>query len=188
MSQPLESRSKRLSLWVANMKPIVHSVINHQAKPGFLWQMMNGGTGIWADVAGYNGTGRWAVSSQADCASTLRDSCRADSKQQTGALNYVPQTNKSGQTLGFKDFQEHLAAFLLMRGAHAWFGYGWVGCSQNYTRPQELDRDYGTPLGICNETSPGVFERAWTKAHVQVDCNAWEGKITMKQAAPSTAE
>lgn len=102
------------------MKPIVHSVLNHRPKPGFLWQMMNGGTGLWADVAGYNGTAKWAVSSQADCAITLRDSCRSDSKQQTGALNYVPPTNKSrawcGQILAFKDFQEHLASFLLMRG------------------------------------------------------------------------
>eukprot|EP01051_Picozoa_sp_SAG22_P023452 SAG22_NODE_6058_length_908_cov_1.138443_1_plen_211_part_00 len=197
------------------------------------WQMMNGGGGIWAEVAGYNGTGRWSVTSQADCAATVRDACRADSKQQTGAFNYVPPNNKSnawsGQTLAFKDFDEHLAAFLLMRGPHAWFGYGtynrsdsrqhtvsvfrhynqchdtslchcsvaalmlvciawwsaagWVGCSQNYTRPAQLDADYGTPQGLCSETSPGVFERSWTKAHVKLDCKGWHGSVTPKLAA-----
>jgi hypothetical protein len=35
------------------------------------------------------------------------------------------------------------------------------------------------PAGRCTETRPGVFERAWTKAHVAVDCNAFEANITM---------
>ena len=105
------------------MKPMVQSVLTNKGKPGFIWQMMNGGSGIWADVAGYTGTGKWSVSSQQDCAATMRDACRADSKQQTGALNYVPPTNKSlawsGQTLAFRDFEEHLAAFLRARREQA---------------------------------------------------------------------
>lgn len=71
---------------------------------------------------------------------------------------------KGGETLGFLDFDQHLAAFLAMRGPHAWFGYGWVGCSQTYTRPKQLDTDFGVPVGLCRETSHGVFERNWTKA------------------------
>ena len=112
--------------WVANMRPMVHSILNHEP-PGFIWQMMNGGSGIWADVAGFKGSSKWSVTGKADCAATLRDACRADSKQQTGAFRYLPPNNKtlarSGQTLGFIDFAEHLAAFMLMRGPYAWFGY-----------------------------------------------------------------
>ena len=59
--------------------------------------------------------------------------------------------------------------------------YGWVGCSQTYTRPEQLDQDYGTPLGLCRETAPGIFERNWTSAHVSLDCNRWKGTITPKQ-------
>jgi hypothetical protein len=49
-----------------------------------------------------------------------------------------------------------------------------------FTRPKELDADYGTPLDFCTETSPGVFERKWTKADVSLDCNDFAAKIQMK--------
>ena len=54
------------------------------------------------------------------------------------------------------------------------------GCSQPYVRPKALDTDYGTPAGDCKETSPGVFEREWTKANVKMDCNAWKGTVAPK--------
>ena len=62
----------------------------------------------------------------------------------------------------------------------AWIGFAWVGCSQGYVRPKALDTDYGEPLGFCKETSPGVFERNWTKASVKMDCHKWEGSIIPK--------
>ena len=43
--------------------------------------------------------------------------------------------------------------------------------------------DYGRPLtDSCKEDSarPGVFRRSWTKAEVEMDCNAWAGKVTMR--------
>ena len=76
--------------------------------------------------------------------------------------------------------KEHLASFLLMRGPYAWIGYAWVGCSKAYVRPKALDTDYGVPVGECEETSSGVFEREWSKATVKMDCNSWEGTITPK--------
>ena len=57
--------------------------------------------------------------------------------------------------------------------------------------PKEMfDTDYGTPNGLCKETAPGsgVFERDWSKATVQVDCNKWQGKITMKATGESIFE
>ena len=44
-------------------------------------------------------------------------------------------------------------------------------------RPQALEVDYGIPMGICRETSAGVFERSWTKANVRLDCGRFEGTI-----------
>jgi hypothetical protein len=39
-------------------------------------------------------------------------------------------------------------------------------------RPAALEVDYGEPLGLCTETSPGVFARAFTKLNVTLDCSA----------------
>jgi hypothetical protein len=35
---------------------------------------------------------------------------------------------------------------------------------------------------VCKETAAGsgIFTREWSKATVSMDCNKWEGKITMK--------
>ena len=90
-------------------------------------------------------------------------------------------------------FEQDLATFLLVRGAFAWLGYGWLGCGDAtgsaaagpYVRPPALELDYGTPIGHCEETGPssGVFRREWTKASVQMSCGVGkygEAKITMK--------
>ena len=75
-----------------------------------------------------------------------------------------------------------LAAFLITRGPFAWFGYGWTGCADAkhpFTRPKELDADYGTPQGFCKETKPGVFERKWSKADISINCNDFTADIKM---------
>jgi hypothetical protein len=40
-----------------------------------------------------------------------------------------------------------------------------------YVRSEWLERDYGEPLGVCSETSPGVFSREWTRARVEHNCH-----------------
>ena len=47
----------------------------------------------------------------------------------------------------------------------------------------ELDVDYGTPLETCHPVKgeAGVFAREYTKSSVRVDCNKWEGTVTMKK-------
>ena len=77
---------------------------------------------------------------------------------------------------------QDLALFLLTRGPYAFFGYGWSGCvspdgSHPFTRPSELDVDYGVPTSDCSETSPGVFERGFRNAHVAMDCNSFNATI-----------
>ena len=60
-------------------------------------------------------------------------------------------------------------------------------CGAKYVRPAGLDTDYGVPVANCTETAPGVFERAWSKATVRVECGTdahgqpvWNGTITPK--------
>ena len=81
------------------------------------------------------------------------------------------------------ELQQNLAGFLLVRGAYAWLGWGFLGCAAeyNYTQPEELSLDYGTPIGRCAAGSTaGVFTREFTKATVELDCKEWVGTIKMK--------
>ena len=50
-----------------------------------------------------------------------------------------------------------------------------------YQRPDVLDRDYGEPTGLCEETADGseVFTRKWTKSTVTVDCAKYEATVVM---------
>ena len=72
---------------------------------------------------------------------------------------------------------------VLVRGDFAWMAFGWIGC---VTIPPPVanspyDRDYGTPLGECSETRSGVFSREYSKATVQMDCNAFGAKFTARR-------
>ena len=54
-------------------------------------------------------------------------------------------------------------------------------CGFHYARPPELDTDYGYPTGDCVEVGDTeVFRRSWSKAIVELDCRAFEGKIEMR--------
>ena len=120
------------------------------------------------------------------CASWFRESCMADSEVQTSAVMFQ-FTNPKTQPL--TSLAQDLANFLLVRGPYAWLGYGWIGCvgsatDQNlYTRPDELDEDYGEPTGLCVEDpdQAGRFTRDWTKATVSFDCNSWNGTVSLKE-------
>ncbi len=77
---------------------------------------------------------------------------------------------------------QDLANFLLLRGDFAWLGYSWIGCSQTYIRPPQMDWDFGVPVDAqCTEVAPnsGVFSRRWSKAMVSMDCNTWQPSIIM---------
>lgn len=69
-----------------------------------------------------------------------------------------------------------------IRGPYAFLGHGWLGCSKKYEVPEQINWDYGKPMGLCKETATnsGVFEREWTKAKISMDCNTWTPTITMK--------
>lgn len=64
-----------------------------------------------------------------------------------------------------------------VRGNYSWLGWGWKGCSRSYHFPDEFNQDYGEPVGLCEETAPGVFRRQWTKGHATMDCNTWTGTV-----------
>jgi hypothetical protein len=84
--------------------------------------------------------------------------------------------------------KQQLAAFLLIRGPHAFFGTGWGTCMVFVMEWNTLyDLELGFPLqnytfsewqglvhGPCSEIREGVFHRSYSKMNVTLDCNAWE--------------
>ena len=88
----------------------------------------------------------------------------------------TPRHHHSGDP--FPALKQDIARFMLVRGKYSWLGYGWEGCITTEPPVVAHDHDYGRPAGRCKETSRGVFERAWTKAHVTMDCNRFEANIT----------
>merc|ERR1712014_84789 len=115
------------------------------------------------------------------CAQRLREYCKANGTATQRPLAYIGNPNLDNATV---QADQYAAVFLLTRGDYAWIGYGYRGCkSQPYPRPAEWEVDYGAPNGVCAETHEKsmVFERKWSKATVQWDCNAQRGRIEMNR-------
>lgn len=122
---------------------------------------------------------------QATCASDLASLCTADSPVQSRALLYgfSPGSCTGTDPSHLTEADQDIANFLLVRGPYAYLGSGWSGCGiKSFDYPTGLSLDYGEPLGVCVETAAGsgVFQREWTKATVQMDCNTWTPTITFK--------
>jgi hypothetical protein len=119
------------------------------------------------------------------CASDLRSLCAADAPVQTSAMLYGWSPGAcSWGPVGPGRFDPgnltmpeiDIANFQLIRGPYGFIGSGWQGCSLSYERPPLLDKDFGTPLGLCAETAPGsgVFLREFSTVTVSVDCATWK--------------
>ena len=109
------------------------------------------------------------------CATALRRFCGASSETQRVAMIYG--LSGSTPTLANTDFVQDLVSFMLIRGRYAWLGTGWKGADRQYSRPPQLNADYGTPQGFCAETAPAIFTRNFTRAVVSMDCASWNASI-----------
>lgn len=142
---------------------------------GFDWRMFSPGAGTCAG----------APFKKEQCASYIREQCQPNATLQHSAMMYGLgvgcrlNLTADGEV---RDFDQHLASFLTIRGPFAWLGWAWVGCGVVPPRPVGMDTDYGVPLSHCTETAPnsGVFTREWSKATATIDCNQWKGTVTMK--------
>ena len=78
---------------------------------------------------------------------------------------------------------QDLTVFLLVRGPYVWLGHGWTGNGNRYQNKWSplFEVCYGTPLTTCagDSSMPGVFRRNFTQVEIEMDCTAWQGKITM---------
>jgi len=160
----------------ANMAEVYKTVL---ARGKFSWQQLWTGQGDGPQSIGDTCPG--PLVHQTSCAADLRKLCTANSQAQNRFMMYAftpGKCNMDPSTLSM--FEQDLANFLLVRGKYAVLGHGWLGCSRKYTFPSALNVDYGEPMDLCKEVSTGVFQREWSKATVEMNCNSWTGTIKMK--------
>jgi hypothetical protein len=133
------------------------------------------------------------------CAQRMRQLGCTPGAPATGPMVFTVRFNHTPTaSLGLTaiDATLDVAYYLIGRGPVGWIGtgyvLGWALALQYNTaanRPitisdfhvEELTRDYGVPLGPCEEARHGseVFTRRWSKATATLDCNAFKGNITM---------
>ena len=102
--------------WSGNMVAVQEKIISAGAMN---WQLFaNGGT-----LAG-------PPFPKAQCATYMRETaCVANSTLQHVPLLYGIERNSDYPPFKYiVDFEQSLAAFLLVRGPWAWFGYSWISC------------------------------------------------------------
>ena len=77
-----------------------------------------------------------------------------------------------------------VAAFLLARGPHWWYGWGWQGCSDAAPHPYDplWSIDPGAPRGRCAETAAGLFRRDFAHGRATLDCNSWSATLDFGSA------
>ena len=134
------------------------------AKGKFIWQGFNGYQQGDPDGVGVAPT-------PATCTAYMETVCAPDWQN-------VPRTTlwPSAQA----DKLPVLAAFLVGRGPYDFVGYGWFGAGSiglPTWEPMWDAYDVGEPAGACEQTSPGVFSRAWTKGTATIDCGKWVGTL-----------
>jgi hypothetical protein len=142
---------------------------------GFNWQQL-------AQIPEYPNT---VANAQPRCAPFMARYCGANASTQTSATLMVFSTQTTYDFWPLPFPAQDTAQFLLVRGPHAWLGYGWSSCPPpaSFVRPPEVDVDYGEPLGFCAETAPGsgVWSREYTKYSVSLDCASFTATLTPKE-------
>jgi len=164
--------------YLANMNVVYEKVL---ALGKFSWQQLWNGQNNPNDKNGC--CTRPLVTQGSSCAPTLRSLCSATSPAQTRLMHYAftpggCRTDPSNLTDPLQD----IVNFQLIRGPYALLGHGWLGCSRDYSVPEQFSWDFGEPTELCHETSTGsgIFTREWTKSTVTMDCNTWTPTITLK--------
>lgn len=102
------------------------------------------------------------------CAPTMRELCDPGAQGRSMFMGFSGESRAGANTLN-----QTVAAFLVTRPPIAFLGSRW----QDEQWEPIFALDVGEPLGLCAETAPGVFERAWSKGTVSLDCNTWEASL-----------
>ena len=150
---------------------------------GYTWSLLPG-------QANANASPRMLVRGDA-CIAALRAACAPDSLWQSAPLlmGLTPSDDFDDARLPY--LEAEVAAFLLMRGPHAFLGWGVWGMSWPAGVTWKSDEgpvvglppllrtgDWGSPAGMCEEVGEsGVFERQYQAGRVSLDCHTYQASI-----------
>lgn len=116
---------------------------------------------------------------QENCSAWMKDKCGRDYSDHTMLM--TPQcSTKTGRC---DPTRASAAAFMLLRGPHAFWGGGFWWGNTAVEQPSLFDErignlDPGTPLGGCVASKDGqAFSRNFTRLTVHLDCAAFEGRF-----------
>ena len=70
---------------------------------------------------------------------------------------------------------QSVAAFLITRPPYGFLGWGWQSGDEKWDDIFYLQA--GEPLGLCQETAPGVFSREWSLGTATLDCNSYTASL-----------
>lgn len=154
---------------------LVGSFESVMAVGGMVWDAMRDPDGFEARA--------WGASTQnptvSNCAAWMADKCGRDYTDHTMLM-----TPKCSQRTGRCDeTNASAAAFMLLRGPHAFWGGGFWWGNNAVTQPSLFDErignlDPGTPLSGCVASAGGqVFTRNFSRLMVRLDCEAFEGRF-----------
>ena len=115
----------------------------------------------------------------AQCVSALEAGAAMASVPTTMYVDYFVPPEPPAPTTAF-DFQQRLAAFLLVRGDYSFFGHGWITDKPPVWFP-EWNWDVGEPLANMTRTG-NTFTRSWSKGDVSLDCDTFVASFTFKPA------
>ena len=124
----------------------------------------------WQAFGSEDGTSDLLPMEAADCASKMREVCSNPEYRAQPRLVTGNKAMGAGTAV---------AAFLITRGPHWWYGWGWEGCSDDIVHPYDplWSTSPGAPLTNCSEVAPGVFERKFEKGAAALDCNTWKATL-----------
>lgn len=176
--------------WNAARLPVYDTMYKNLLTNGkFCWQMFRD-----ADNNPPRTVGAVSRPTNTTCATWMRKSCAKSydkvALMMTPSSDFFPPVPGARpgtifpKPYSFHWLKQQLAAFLLIRGPHAFFGTGWgVGLVHEWNALYDID--FGVPVakkndndGVCQEINPNVFYRAWTKYNVTLDCNKWDAIFT----------
>jgi hypothetical protein len=125
---------------------------------------------------------------QATCAATVENGCSGQYDSAPLLFGLTPARSNDW----FPSSSQEVAAFLLMRGPYAWAGWGEWGMvwpsgsdwndphSEVIPFPAEMLQEYGTAVGKCVQTKPGVFSRQYENLTITLDCNTWNATYSWR--------
>jgi len=102
---------------------------------------------------------------QTTCAPLMRQLCAPAEQGRSMFMHYSNDASI--------DLNQTIAAFLITRPPVAFLGSRWQDAQWNPL----FELEVGEPVGLCNETAPGIFSRLWTKGVAVLDCNTWVASL-----------